>query len=376
MIPTHTTTNSMSPTVSFDGQRSIEPPKELLSAYQSLLTREHITWTYHPKLMRMIGRGGQGVVFLSQRRGADGFTVPIALKVFSPERFEDVASYQQAMQRIARVAAHIAQIQHDNLLDVQDFYDRNQIRVMAMEWVDGFDLRWLLENEHLQAIRHRVGAHRWRYINDVIVTTGDTQARMKPGIAVAIVRDCLAGLAALHRSNIVHSDIKPGNIMIKMTGNAKIIDTGAAFELDDPPLSRSCTPVYAAPEVLEGRHATPRSDLASIGYVLIELLSGQSPFNGITDYSGLLAAKRNLHRVLHTVLPREVTSSDLLLNFCRRLINPDPRLRFPNAEAAELVKGGAAAFHRQLVMGDLASEYANEIRLWIKEVAELSPQDS
>jgi serine/threonine-protein kinase len=54
--------------------------------------------------------------------------------------------------------------------------------------------------------------------------------------------------------------------------------------------------------------------------------------------------------------------------FCRNLIAPDPMKRFPSAEAADLRKEGAAAFHRQLVKGDLASEYENELRLWLQDL--------
>ena len=56
------------------------------------------------------------------------------------------------------------------------------------------------------------------------------------------------------------------------------------------------------------------------------------------------------------------------MNFCRGLISPDPSRRFPSAEAAELLQEGAASFHRQLVLSDLASEYDNDIRIWIEEL--------
>lgn len=368
----NTTLQSLNPTVSLDGESGMAPPAELLQRYEELLQSRRISWTAHPPMTRLLGRGGQGVVYLSQRRGADGFTVPIALKIFSPDKYDDVRSYDQAMARIARVAAHIAQIQHDNLLDVQDFYDRNHIRIMAMEWVDGYDLRRLLSNRRLERVRDRVSRSRWDYINRVIVTRGDVQPRMKPGIAVAVVRDCLAALAALHRENIVHGDIKPGNIMLKLTGSAKIIDVGSAFEIVDTPPKRSCTPTYAAPEVLAGAESTPRSDLASLGYVLIELLSGRPLFTGVSDYDDLLSAKRRVHQRLKNFLPE---CNEHLINFCRRLIAPDPALRFPNAERAELEQEGAAAFHRQLVMGNLAAEYSNEMRLWLEEVKELEESD-
>ena len=177
----------------------------------------------------------------------------------------------------------MAQIQQDNLLDVHNFVERNRIRIMEMEWIDGYDLSRLLTHEMLERTRERVSNRRWDYLNNVIVTAGPVQPRLKPGIAIAIVRECLAALAALHREGIVHGDIKPSNIMLKRTGNAKIIDIGSAFDLDNAPPQRTCTPTYAAPEVLEGGECTPRSDLASLGYVLIEMLAGRPPFAGPDD---------------------------------------------------------------------------------------------
>jgi len=263
----------------------------------------------------------------------------------------------------------------DNLLDVHNFVDRNRIRIMIMEWIDGYDLRDLLVNDMLLRVESRVSARRWEYINRVLVTQGPVQPRVMPGVAVAIVRDCLAALAALHREGIVHGDVKPSNIMLKRMGNAKIVDIGSAFEISQPPQQRACTPTYAAPEILEGGEATPRSDLASLGYVLIEMLSGKSPFVGMRTLGELLEAKRYLSMRLHQLLPQEVTCSDLLMNFCRGLVAPDPMRRFPTAEAADLVKEGAAAFLRQLVKSDLASEYNNDIRLWIEELRELDDRD-
>ena len=98
----------------------------------------------------MLGKGGQGVVYLSERRGADGFTLPVALKFFSPERFPDERSYREAMERMAQVSSRVAVIQHDNLLDVQNFIERRRIRVLEMEWVDGYDLDTLLAPEMLE----------------------------------------------------------------------------------------------------------------------------------------------------------------------------------------------------------------------------------
>jgi serine/threonine-protein kinase len=356
------------PTITLGGQESQRCPDELLNRYKALVEEQRMSWTEHLHLQRLLGTGGQGMVFLSQRRGADGFTLPLAVKIFSPERYEDMRTYDEAMARMADVAARVSQIQQDNLLDVHNFVDRNRIRLMEMEWIDGYDLGQLLTHQLHDHVRQRVSEKRWTYLNNVIITAGPMQPRIKPGIAVNIVRECLAALAALHRDGIVHGDIKPSNIMLKRTGNAKIVDIGSAFALDAMPPLRTCTPTYAAPEVLEGGESTPRSDLASLGYVLVEMLSGRPPFAGLTSYKDLLEAKRFLAQRLPQFLPDEVTCNELLMSFCRGLIAPDPNRRFPSAEAADLVKGGAASFLRQLIVGGLASEYENEIRVWLEEL--------
>ncbi|MFM8435814.1 MAG: serine/threonine-protein kinase [Planctomycetia bacterium] len=356
------------PTISVSGEVGSRCPEELLARYGEIVAGGRLNWTEYHNLGRRLGAGGQGIVFLTTRRGSDGFTLPVALKIFSPERFETEALYDEAMERIAKVSSRVAQIQHDNLLDVQNFVEQRRIRIMEMEWIDGYDLSRLLAPDMLERTHARVGPDRWEYLNNVIVTAGPNQSRLKPGIAISIVRECLAGLAALHREGIVHGDVKSANIMVKRTGNAKIIDIGSAVPLADIPANRTCTPAYAAPEVLEGRECTPRSDLAGLGYVLIEMLSGQPPFSGLNSYRDLLEAKRSLVHRLPQILPSEVTCNELLMSFCGGLIAADPSKRFQSAEAADLVKEGAASFHRQLIVGGLASEYENEIRLWLEEL--------
>ena len=159
--------------------------------------------------------------------------------------------------------------------------------------------------------------------------------------------------------------------MLKRTGNAKIIDIGSAFDFEESPARRTCTPTYAAPEVLDGGESSPRSDLASLGYVLVEMLSGVPPFAGLSNFRDLLEAKRFLAAKAAAHLAQRggvQRVADELLPWPDR---PRPDAPFPQREAADLVKEGAASFHRQLIKGDLASEYDNEIRLWIEELQEL-----
>ncbi len=351
------------------GAASSKCSQELIGQYRALIEQERMSWTEHHKLIRLLGQGGQGVVYLSQRRGTDNFTLPVALKVFSPERYDE-AGYDDAMGRLAHVAAHIALIQQDNLLDVHNWVERHRIRIMEMEWIDGFDLRRLLTPAMLGALRARAAPERWRAITEVVVTEGPSQPRLKPGVAMAVVRDCLSALHALHRAGVIHADIKPANLMVKRAGNAKVVDLGSAFQIDDPPARHSFTPMYAAPEVLDGGCWSPQADLASVGYVLIEMLAGVLPFAGLKTYGELLQAKRDLPQRLPEILPQEVVRNDLLMNFCCRLVAPDPVCRFLTAEQAEHDPSGAAGFHRQLVKGDLSSEYDKEIRVWLENLGD------
>lgn len=367
--PMNTTIIHQSRTLTFHGEAAAPPRNAaLVSRYEELIGEDRLGWTEHLRLKRLLGTGGQGVVYLSERRGADGFTLPVALKFFSPERYGEERAYDEAMARMASVSGRVAQIQHDNLINVQNFIERDRIRILEMEWVDGYDLDLLLTPAMLQRARERVSNKRWEYINDVIATAGPIRPRLKAGMAVAIVREILAGLAALHREEVVHGDIKPSNIMIKRTGNPKIIDIGSAVDLNDMPSQRTCTPQYAAPEMLEREEFTPRSDLASLGYVLIELLAGRPLFAGINDYAQLLEAKRTLPNRLDAILPPEVADSDLLVGICRKLTAPDPTLRYRSAEEADTAPLGLAEFQRTLVRGDLASEYENELRVWLEEL--------
>lgn len=341
---------------------------ELLTRYETLLRHNAVHWAAEYRKIRILGKGGQGVVYLSERQGTDLFRLPVALKFFSPESYRDVPSYVADMVRIADISSRVALIQHDNLLDLHNFIEHNGVRIMVMEWVDGYDLRELMTAQTFAKSRARLRPERWAAVQRVILAEGPTQTRFKPGVAIQILRECLAGVAALHRDGIVHGDLKPANLMVKRTGAAKIIDIGSAMDLDQASARRMWSPAYAAPEVLKGGKNTPQSDLASLGYVLIEMLAGQSPFEGLNDLPSLLTAKQNLDKRLKELLPADVSCNDMLLNLCQKLIAPDPAKRFRDAQAADLDRKGAADFHRQLVKGDLASEYEHDLRLWLEEL--------
>jgi serine/threonine protein kinase len=364
-------TISHHPATSADPSRMAPGRREsaLLARYHAAVAGGDLSSTTRYSDLEPLGSGGQGVVLFAKKHGADGFTVPVALKVFSPESYRDADAYDADMAKVAAVAARVALIQHDNLLFVHDFAAHGGVRVMGMEWVDGSDLRQLLTRETLDRSRAKLDPAHWAYVKDVVVCDGPVQPRFKPGVAIQVFRDCLAALAALHREGICHGDLKPANVMLKRTGTAKVIDIGSALDAEAAAGRRVWSPAYAAPEVLDGDPVTPRADLASLGYVLVEMLAGRPPFDGVTTLAELREAKRTLEHRLRELLPDEVARNETLVSLCRRLVAADPGRRFPDAQAADLGRQGAADFHRQLVKNDLASEYDNDLRVWLERLA-------
>lgn len=333
-----------------------------------LRTTQSVSWRVEYQLMKRLGAGGQGVVYLAEKCGAEGLVVPVSLKFFSPDRYRDTEAYIEDMGRVARIASKVAMIQQDHILDVHNFVDFEGIRVMVMEWVDGQDLDFLTSLKTYARLKGAVGQDRWSYLNNVVVTMGHEKSRLQPGVAISVVSECLSALASLHRNGIIHGDVKPANIMLKRTGNAKIIDMGSACENDDLRGLRPFTPQYAAPEVLEKGVVTPLSDLASLGYVLVEMLSGQVPFAGITAYAELIRAKQSFGQELQRMLPPEIQSASLM-ELVTGLVSPEPEMRRRMEDAADELQLCAGEFQRELAAGNLSSQYDMEIRLWLDDLS-------
>lgn len=342
--------------------------EEREAAYQQILGRGSISWLADRPFLKVIGSGGQGTVMLAERHGAGRFCLPVALKFFSPRRFDSASHYDAEMQRMSEVASQVARVQDDHLVDVHSFICDSGIYYTEMEWIDGFDLLHILRRDTLQLVQDTVTEGRWESINKRIVTTGEVDCRLKPAMAMAIIRECLSGVSALHREGIVHCDLKPSNVMVKRTGQVKIVDTGSAFWIGNPPEAQPCSLEYAAPEVLAGFRATTQSDLASLGYMMIEMLTGARPFAGM-QYHAIVEAKKQLPERLTQILPQdEFAFIEPLTRFLRRMIDPDPAQRFATAGDAELSVDGAAGFLNDLVKIDRGEEYATELRKWIAEL--------
>ncbi|MFN5531941.1 MAG: serine/threonine-protein kinase, partial [Planctomycetaceae bacterium] len=289
-----------------------DPEKQALFArYEEFVWAEAIHWDRVTLKHRLLGAGGQGAVYLAERRGADGFSRPIALKVFSPEPYPTRAAYEADMAHVASACGRVALLQSDHVVDIHDFVIHNGLRLLEMEYLDGLDIRQMVAPSLLELTRERVSAERLEHVRRVILSEGPRLSRLQPGVAISILRDCLAALSNLHRAGLVHGDIKPANIMLTRQGIAKLIDIGSAVDLRQRTVRHVWSPAYAAPEILQGGVSTPRTDLASLGYVLVEMLSGQQLAPPQTSYPDLLRGKLDLEQRLPDLLPPEVASSEL-----------------------------------------------------------------
>ena len=166
------------------------------------------------------------------------------------------ASLSQDAGALARFHSEVRiarQVSHPNVCRVFDIGDAEGVPFLTMEYVDGEDLASLVR---------RIG-------------------RLSPDKAIEIARQACAGLAAAHERGVIHRDLKPANLMLDGSGKIRITDFGLASiaaNLEDAD-ARAGTPAYMAPEQLEGKQVTAKSDLYSLGLVLYEILTGKRVFD-------------------------------------------------------------------------------------------------
>lgn len=345
-----------------------------MQQFQSLRTRNALHWDSQYEGLRYVGQGGQGVVYHCERAGVDGFRIPIALKAFSPNVYASASDYISDMGRMAEVAMHVSQLQCHQLLNVHNFIEDDGIRVMVMEWVNGYDLRHLLHPVTLTWVGDHLSDSQKAQLNDVVITKGFHHSRLKPGIAIQILRESLTGLASLHRVGVAHGDIKPSNVMVNQTGDVQLVDLGSAVDMEKGGARTSWTPAYAAVEILDGAPKSAQTDLASLGFVLVEMLAGCRLFKEAESIDALREAKQQLPDRLQSLLPSDVARNKDLVSLCQGLIHPDPGKRIATAEEANLVR--AADLHRQLVKTGLDSEYANDLRVLMEQLPNSNPTEN
>jgi eukaryotic-like serine/threonine-protein kinase len=194
------------------------------------------------RIVGLIGRGGMGEVYR-----ADDLTLsqPVALK-FLPKQMADRPGQLERFRAEVRLAR---QISHPNVCRVHDIAEATGQVFLSMEYVDGEDLASLLR---------RIG-------------------RLPQDKALDIARQLCVGLAAAHASKVLHRDLKPANVLIDGRGQAHLADFGLA---DFTGRRRGTaevagTPGYMAPEQLDGRELSTRTDLHALGLVMYEMFTGK-----------------------------------------------------------------------------------------------------
>jgi len=251
----------------------------------------------------LIGSGGMGAVYRAHHRPLDR---PVALKVLL---LDDPA----APARFGTEARALARLDHPHIVHVFDVGEVDGLCWLAMELVDGVNLR--------QAQRER---------------------RLDPSAVLALVPQLCSALQYAHDAGVVHRDIKPENILIDRQGQVRIADFGVA-RIINPSEGGSrltgCgavmgTPHYMAPEQVENPQSVDhRADLYALGVVLYELLTGELPLGRFSPPSRTVGVDARLDEVIFRALEknpeRRYQQAQLIGRHVERIVSTTTRLRWP-----------------------------------------------
>jgi hypothetical protein len=230
------------------------------------------------RIVRRIGVGGMAETFLAVRRGPGGFEQRVCLKRVLPAFEQDRKFIAQFMEE-ARIAASL---RHSHIVSVIDVGEVDGAHFMALELVEGVDLRTLLEHapdrrltpEQVTLLAIDL-AHALHYAHGLnaahALRDGDPSGALGGGI--------------------VHRDISPSNILVSYAGEVKLADFGIAKAMRNASASASGTVKgkipYMSPEQARGDSLDGRSDLFAFGVVLFECLVGKRPYDGASDVATL-----------------------------------------------------------------------------------------
>ncbi len=231
---------------------------------------DHLIGRY--KIEGLLGRGAMGVVYKAYDPILDRYA---AIKVMSTSGELD----DELRARFFREARSAARLSNPNIIGIYDMGEDKDRPFIAMEYVEGEDLKHLIKQRLFLPFEKKVRL---------------------------IIQICDA-LSYAHLHGVIHRDIKPGNIRITRLGEVKILDFGLA-RLESSEMTRTGmlmgTPYYMSPEQAKGaREIDGRSDLFSVGVILYELLSYRRPFEGETPATVCFQIIREPHAPLSTYLP-------------------------------------------------------------------------
>ena len=251
------------------------------------------------KILKELGRGGMGVVFQALQMDTKR---KVALKLIRAELLRK----KRTVQRFRREVRALAKLKHENLVNLYDYRMRGKSHYLAMEYVDGPDLRSFIEEKGPQ----------------------------DRAFILRIARDIASAMQYFHGRGIIHRDLKPRNILLMSDGTAKVSDFGLSKHLDLSAITdlgvQVGTPRYMSPEIVQAEAVDHRSDIYQLGLILYFVATGQPAHQGnsIKDVMrACLAAEYPRPRDLN-----ENLDVDLEL-FILRCLEKEPDKRFAHAGA-------------------------------------------
>ncbi|MGD8500557.1 MAG: protein kinase [Phycisphaerales bacterium] len=250
------------------------------------------------RIERELGRGGAGVVYLAHDTKLDR---AVAVKSLPDE----VMSNPKARTRFAREARVLASLNHPNIATIHEVVEEAEgVGYLILEYVPG------------QTLAERIAG-----------------ARLKLDEALSIAQQIAEAVAAAHEHDVIHRDLKPGNIKITAEGKVKVLDFGLAKAVGGEATDQQTTvtepgriigtPAYMSPEQARGQATDKRCDIWSFGCVLYEMLTGKVPFEGETasdTLAGILDREPDWQ-----ALPQTTPANIQVM--LRRCLEKDPRRR-------------------------------------------------
>ncbi len=248
------------------------------------------------KLLRKLGEGGSGAVYLARNRLT---RAEVALKVLH----DKVEEAPDGVRRFVQEAEIGARLTHPNVVAILESGSQGKTRYIAMEYLDGRTLRELLD-----------------------------QGPLEPARILDIAAQALQGLAAVHNQKIVHRDLKAANVMVLPEGRVKLMDFGLArlhtLTTVENREQLMGTLAYMSPEQTLGKSVDRRSDLYSFGVLLFELIHRRLPY--------LAQNQMELIFAIHNEDPPDLPLTDPLLaklaRIARKCMEKEPRHRYASVE--------------------------------------------
>lgn len=294
------------------------------------------------KLVRRLGVGGMAETFEAIRRGRSGFSQRVCLKLVLPF-FRDNQDFVQLFEREARLAA---KLRHRNIVGVIDFGEIQDTPYMALELVDGADLRVLLDAQDGTRLSH-----------DYVALLGHELAEALEH-AHNPPRGTGGDGSETHIDAIIHRDISPSNILISRQGEILLSDFGVAKAITGTSRRQSAVKgkiPYMSPEQLRAESLDGRSDLFALGVVLFEALAGQRPYEGAHDPAIIMSILNGDHPPLFELAP---DAPPRLCEVIESLLEADREQRPENAAALiESLDEFAQSPRRRRELGKLVAEH-------------------